>query len=170
MPSMNLTPELSRQALAARGFRGFVPFRDLPVSDVPAGHGVYVVIRMAVSPPSFLSSSPAGHLKGRNPSVAPCKLADAWVDGATVVYVGKAEGRNGLRQRLTAYRRHGTGQRAGHWGGRYIWQLADSDTLVVAWRPTAHASKAEQALLDEFKIIYHDALPFANLRNSTRNR
>ncbi|MEU1224121.1 hypothetical protein [Streptomyces microflavus] len=170
MRSMNLMPGLSRQALAARGFRGFVPFLDLPVSDVPAGHGVYVVIRMAVSPPSFLSSSPAGHLKGRSPSVAPCKLADAWVDGATVVYVGKAEGRNGLRQRLTVYRRHGTGQRAGHWGGRYIWQLADSDTLVVAWRPTPHASKAEQALLDEFKIICHGALPFANLRNSTRNR
>ncbi|WP_236568503.1 hypothetical protein [Streptomyces sp. MBT58] len=54
---MNLMPELSRQALAARGFRGFVPFRDLPVSDVPAGHGVYVVIRMAVAPPAFLSSS-----------------------------------------------------------------------------------------------------------------
>ncbi|MFB7740252.1 hypothetical protein ACFC08_39345 [Streptomyces sp. NPDC056112] len=34
---------------------------------------------------SFLPTSPAGHLKGRDPSVTADKLGDAWADGATVV-------------------------------------------------------------------------------------
>ncbi|MDX3233322.1 hypothetical protein [Streptomyces sp. ME19-01-6] len=55
--------------MTARGFRGFVPFRELPGSNVPTGHGIYVVIRTDTSPPSFLPTSPAGHLKGRDPSV-----------------------------------------------------------------------------------------------------
>jgi hypothetical protein len=64
--------------------------------NVPTGHGIYVVIRTDTSPPSFLPTSPAGHLKGRNPSVTADKLSDAWVDGATVVCIGKAAGQDGL--------------------------------------------------------------------------
>lgn len=170
MPSMSPTPELTQRTLTARGFRGFVPFRELPGSNVPTGHGIYVVIRADTSPPSFLPTSPAGHLKGRDPSVTADKLRDAWVDGATVVYIGKAAGKDGLNQRLADYRRHGTGLLAGHWGGRYIWQLADSDALLVAWRPTTEddAGEAEQDLIDEFKELHGGALPFANLRNNAR--
>ncbi|MFE5794839.1 hypothetical protein ACFQ8C_20000 [Streptomyces sp. NPDC056503] len=169
-PGTPPTPALTRRILAERGFRGFVPFGELPDSDVPAGHGVYVVLRTAASPPSFLPTSPAGHLKGRDPSVTADTLKDAWVDGATVVYVGKAAGRNGLRRRLSDYRRHGSGLPAGHWGGRYVWQLADSDALLVAWRSVTEedAGEAEQDLIDEFKEVHGGALPFANLRNNGR--
>ncbi|MFJ6294711.1 hypothetical protein ACIQJX_15290 [Streptomyces griseoviridis] len=98
------------------------------------------------------------------------KLGDAWVDGASVVYIGKAAGQYGLNQRLADYRRHGAGLLAGHWGGRYIWQLADSDALLVAWWPMTEddAGEAEQDLIDEFKELYGGALPFANLRNNAR--
>jgi hypothetical protein len=51
-----------------------------------------------------------------------------------VVYVGKAGGARGLRDRLWAYARQGHGRSAGHSGGRFIWQLASSDELVVGWR------------------------------------
>ncbi|MYS11849.1 hypothetical protein GTW71_36715 [Streptomyces sp. SID6041] len=170
MPGMSPTPELTQRTLTARGFRGFVPFRELPGSNAPNGHGIYVVIRPDTSPPSFLPTSPAGRLKGRDPSVTVDKLGDAWVDRATVVYIGKAAGRDGLNRRLADYRRHGTGLRAGHWGGRYIWQLADSDALLVAWRPMTEedAGEAEQDLIDEFRELHGGALPFANLRNNSR--
>jgi hypothetical protein len=170
MPGMSPTPELTQQTLTERGFGGFVLFRELPDSNVPTGHGIYVVIRTDTSPPSFLPTSPAGHLKGRDPSVTADKLSKAWVEGATVVYIGKAAGQDGLNQRLADYRRHGAGLLAGHWGGRYIWQLADSDALLVAWRPMTEddAGEAEQDLIDEFKKLHGGALPFANLRNNAR--
>ncbi|MFJ4871858.1 hypothetical protein [Streptomyces sp. NPDC088757] len=170
MPHMSPTPELTQKTLTERGFRGFVPFRDLPDSNVPAGHGIYVVVRTETSPPSFLPVSPAGHLKGRDPSVTADRLGNVWVDGATVVYIGKAAGRNGLDRRLGDYRRHGTGLLSGHWGGRYIWQLADSDSLLVAWRSMDEedAGEAEQDLIDEFKELHGGRLPFANLRNNAR--
>lgn len=169
-PGMSPTPELTQKTLTERGFRGFMSFRELANSNVPTGHGIYVVLRTDTSPPSFLLTSPAGHLKGRDPSVTADKLGDAWVDGATVVYIGKAAGQDGLNQRLAAYRSHGTGLLAGHWGGRYIRQLVDSDALLVAWRPTVEedAGEAEQGLIDEFKELHGGALPFANLRNNSR--
>ncbi|MFF4443711.1 hypothetical protein [Streptomyces sp. NPDC001502] len=167
---MSPTTELTQRTLTERGFRGFMPFRELPDGNVPIGHGIYVVLRTDTSPPLFLPTSPAGHRNGRDPSVTADKLGAAWVDGATVVYIGKAAGRDGLNERLAAYRRQGTGLQAGHWGGRYIWQLADSDALLVAWRPTTEedAGEAEQDLIDEFKELHGGALPFANLRNNSR--
>lgn len=163
-----MTPEpapLTRAALSARGFVGFVPFAELPRSAVPTGAGVYVVLRPSASPPVFLARSPAGHRRGRDPSATAAALDSAWVRGATVVYVGKAAGRRGLGQRLNAYRRQGLGHNAGHGGGGYVWQLADSDTLLVAWRtltgPPAAAGRAEAELIAEFAAL-HGALPFAN--------
>ena len=104
---------MSRQSLEARGFRGFAPFSDLTVTDVPTVAGVYVIVRTSATPPTFLSSSPAGHFKGHEPSVSIEELTAAWVDGAEVMYVGKAgagkDGRRGLRKRLEEYRRYGAG-------------------------------------------------------------
>ncbi|GHA71778.1 hypothetical protein GCM10010345_88530 [Streptomyces canarius] len=145
MPGLSPTPELTQSPLTTRGFRGLVPFCELLGSNVLTGHGIYVVIRTDPSPPSFLPTSPAGHLKDRDPFVTADKLRAAWVDRATIVYIGKAAGQSGLDQRLADYRRHGTGPLAGHWGGRYIWQLADSDTLLVAWRPMSEMTRVGRA-------------------------
>ncbi|WP_119580112.1 hypothetical protein [Streptomyces europaeiscabiei] len=161
--STGCSAPLTRATLAGRGFMGFVPFADLPHSDVPAEEGVYIVLRPAVSPPVFLARSPAGHRKGHDPTATPATLNSTWVPGATVVYVGKAAGRQGLSKRLNAYRRQGQGHNAGHRGGEYIWQLADSDTLLVAWRTVADppAGQAEAELIAEFAEL-HGALPVAN--------
>lgn len=158
----------SREALAHGGFVGFVPFAELATSDVPAAPGVYAVLRVSDAPPRFLESSDAGRFKGKDPSVAPDLLAAKWVEGPEVVYIGKATpgsaGRWGLKKRLEELRRFGAGEPVRHWGGRYMWQLADKDELLVAWNATEEdATAVESRMLRDF-IDRYSALPFANLR------
>lgn len=147
------------------GFHGFVPFSELPTSDVPKGAGVYVVTRPASTPPEFLPESPAGRFKGKDPSVPDCELQASWVPGEPVVYIGKASlgisGRRGLRVRLDEYRRHGIGKPVAHWGGRLIWQLADSAELLVGWRSESDARALEKSMLADFVAMYGKR-PFAN--------
>lgn len=149
--------------LAHSGFVGFVALVDLEAGSVPIDPGVYVVLRSTDDPPEFEPESPAGWFKDRNPSVSPAVLEQAWISGAQVVYIGKAGGKSGLRRRLNDYRRHGSGRRVGHWGGRFIWQLADRKELLVAWQttPDVDPEVIESQLISEFAQTY-GGRPFAN--------
>jgi hypothetical protein len=104
----------SRRELGAVGFTGWRAWTDLRTNafaDVPGGPGVYVVYRPASADPAFLATNPGGHFKGRDPTVTVERLADNWVEGAHVIYLGKADR---LRVRLRQYARFGAGDPVGH--------------------------------------------------------
>lgn len=151
---------------AFKGFEGFVSFDELQnggLEAVPATSGVYLVVRPAKSDPVFLDESCGGHLKGKNPTELVDVLKAKWVAGTPVIYIGKGDN---LRRRLKQYAAFGAGRRVGHWGGRYIWQLADRDELVVAWKPCSPeqtAAAVEAELVAAFKRANSARLPFANI-------
>ncbi len=157
---------LRRADLEAAGFTGWrtwAELRSTQFAEIPATPGVYTVHRPKLGEPTFLEESPAGRFKDRDPTVSPATLRENWVSGAGVVYIGKADA---LRTRLRQYARFGAGERVGHWGGRYIWQLADAGELLVAWHEVAWGESAreyERRLLARFADLHAGRRPFANL-------
>ncbi len=154
--------QFSRKALEAGGFHGWVTFGELEEalrSEVSEGGGIYVVVREGGAA-DYLDANPGGRFKGRDPTVTEEALLANWVDDAEVVYIGKA---NNLRRRLAEYMRFGRGAPIGHWGGRLIWQLADSSELLVAWKETPGQvpKDVETALIARFRGAYGKP-PFAN--------
>lgn len=165
--------DLTRAGLQADGFVGFTPLAMVDTAIIPQVPGVYVVVYPGQSRPTFLNRSIAGHFKGKDPTVEVGTLSVKWVEAAEVVYVGKADARRrggGLRERIREYQRYGAGESVGHSGGAYIWQLAESTNLLIAWRatgPDERPAAVEAELIDAFYQA-HDALPFANRNRGHR--
>lgn len=160
-----LTPDWLRHD----GFDGFVSLGDVRSrrTTVSALPGVYVVYRETLDQIEFLDKSLGGWFKGRNPSVPIETVQAAWVEDAHVLYVGKADagrsGRRGIRARFDEYLRFGMGEPIGHWGGRYLWQLAGTDELMICYKTCSEPRNEETRLLGLFRTE-HGTLPFANLR------
>lgn len=147
------------------GFEGFIPVSILrdDTSVLPEGVGVYVVIRDSKTAPRFLEKGTGGLFKGKNPNVSIAELSDNYVADSQTVYIGKA---TSLRSRVRQLLRFGAGAAVGHWGGRYLWQLADSDDLLVAWKPTPGCVPEiiESQMIRDF-VSLHGKRPFANLKD-----
>lgn len=145
------------------GFTGFVQVSKLrsAASLLPDSGGVYIVVRDSDNSPEFLATGTGGFFKGKNPNVGLEELESNYVAGSKVVYIGKA---TNLKKRVGQLLRFGAGSAVGHWGGRYLWQLADSDNLLIAWKTTPiNDPRAEEIkMLEEF-VARHGKLPFANL-------
>lgn len=148
------------------GFGGWVRFSEIPAADLPASPGVYVVLRPSVAPVAFLAANPAGSHKGKSSTVAEARLQAKWVSRTAVMYIGKAIS---VRDRLDAYRRQGVGSKAGHWGGRFLWQCSDASEAHVGWMVTTEdPADFEFDLIAQFKAVNEGRLPFANLTKGRR--
>jgi hypothetical protein len=77
-----------------------------------------------------------------------------------VTYIGKAgagvRGNRGLHASLGEYRRHGTGDKVDHRGGRYVWQLEEHAELVAAWEqtPDEDPEHMESEVIANFIHVY----------------
>lgn len=159
------------------GFEGFVTIADLRVNNsAPLQKGVYVVLRINADNPKFLEESTGGHFKGKNPNVSTDELSANWIPESSVLYIGKAGGKNkkngketkaNLNSRIEQLLRFGQGELVGHWGGRYLWQLADAESLLVCWKTldVEEPSDVETSMIEAFKQQYNGRRPFANLKD-----
>lgn len=148
------------------GFEGFLPVSILieNTNDIPDEPGVYVVIRTSGSDPQFLVEGTGGFFKGKNPNISIQELKVNYVEDAQTVYIGKAG--TSLRKRIVQLLRFGEGAAVGHWGGRYLWQLADAEKLYIAWKTTPGCDPRiiEAQMIQEF-VSLHGKRPFANLKD-----
>lgn len=167
MTAMPLLPRsFSKPDLEFRGFAGWQTWDELRASDlreVPSDPAVYVVFRPSAGEPTFLDANPGGRFKEKDPTAAIDVLASNWVPSSQVVYIGKADVAD---RRLKQFARFGAGEPVGHWGGRYIWQLADASEVLVAWHGISWDEVArdyERRLMAHFAELHGGARPFANL-------
>lgn len=154
--------------LKSDGFVGYKSVGELMTdhSRIPSVGGVYVFLRPSDDAPEFLEEGTGGFFKRsapKDPNVSLQELSANWVDGTSIVYIGKA---TSLKTRLSAYLRFGEGKFATHWGGRYIWQLKDSRDLIVCWKVTGENPRdVEERIIADFKARHNGQRPFANLQD-----
>ena len=158
--------------LREAGFAGFASVQALceaRCKSIPEQQGVYLTVAQSGLVPKFLEKSPAGHFKGKDPTVPVSELKENWVPGAIVLYIGKAGGQKSkvtLKARIKQYLAFGRGIRAAHRGGRYVWQIEGAQRLMICWKPTPEkdSREVERVLIGAFKQVY-GKLPFANLQD-----
>ncbi|WP_104175985.1 hypothetical protein [Arthrobacter sp. Y81] len=159
---------LNRQSMKQDGFAGFRPFAELEINRIPQAPGIFAVLKPEDFHVQFLAKSTAGVFKKKDPSLTQAALAAEWVDGADVLYVGKAgpgsKGNRGLRRQVQEFMDFGQGKPPGHWDGRLIWQLANAKSLLIAWKelPAGGLNQAEAKYHADFSGEF-GRLPFANL-------
>lgn len=162
--------DFQEQGLRIRGFQGFIKIKNLryDISLIPENSGIYIVLRKIKGLPIFLTENPGGSFKGKNPTVDIEKLHQKWVKNTHVIYIGKANDNDKkLRSRLKTFLDFGSGKPVGHWGGRYVWQLQNSENFLIAWKTAKlneNPEELESILFKQFEEIY-GSLPFANLRH-----
>jgi hypothetical protein len=157
------------EVIKSCGFNGYktVEYLWTNLKILPKQKGVYLVLNPNYKNIKFILPGVGGFLKDKNPNVPIEELQNNLVLDSLVVYIGKAgdlSGKSNLHKRLRQYLRFGQGKKIGHWGGRYIWQLANHKDLIICWKVTEQDNPrdVEKKLINEYCLQFHK-LPFANL-------
>lgn len=170
---MGTNYEETKSELIKKGFTGFKTVDELwkSTESIPKKMGVYVVLYPHNDKPEFKEIGCCGTHKGKNPNVKIEELENNWVENEHIIYIGKAGARNlrtTLARRIKQYLTAGKGENHSHWGGRYIWQIANPQELIFAWKviPTdaeSQPKEVESKMIQEFKAQHEEKRPFANL-------
>lgn len=163
------TIEQLKQENSLEDFVGFKKVKELRnnLNTIPAVPGVYVVLRASEAAPEFLEKGTGGFFQGKDPNVSVATLAAKWVIGESIMYIGK--GKN-LHKRINELLKFGEGNDIGHRGGRYLWQLADAEELIVAWMPIGNEDAVESYMIDEFIKQCSGQKPFANINRGKKQK
>jgi hypothetical protein len=151
------------------GFIGFKKVSELNISTllIPKIKGVYLVLNPNYQNKTFLEIGSGGHFKGKNPNISFEELNSNWIENSLIVYIGKAgneTGKSTLHSRINQYLKFGQGKNIGHWGGRLIWQLQNSQDLIFCWKPLCDEDPRsfEKHLISSYVTTFAKR-PFANL-------
>ena len=162
---------MQKADLEKLGFSGFLSIEYLRnnLDQIPNLAGVYAIILPEGFKKNFLVKGSGGFFKGRDPNLNEGALEVEWVKQSNIIYFGKAGGSSSsatLRKRLKQYFDFGAGKAVGHYGGRLIWQIHNSEDLLVAWKaiPDEEPAVAETRLIQTFRNQFGQR-PFANLKD-----
>ena len=146
---------------------------EMWIEKLPKQKGIYAVTRESEDAPQFFEKGTGGFFKDRDPNVGIEELSKKWYYSShKIMYIGRANYDNDnlqaqktratLQNRVKAYMRFGNNEKIGHWGGRYIWQLADSGELDVWYKVCDNPQTIESELIKKHK-------PFANLKKGDKD-
>lgn len=144
-----------------QGFITIAKLRETKLAEVPRKPGVFVVLRVNSNPVQFLDNSPAGHFKGKDPTVSLSDLQRNWIEDTPILYYGRS---GNLNDRLGDFIQFGIGEPVGHWGGRLVWQIDGAEQFLIAWCTTIDYKNGKKELLRVFKSRF-GKFPFANLQD-----
>lgn len=128
---------------------------------IPDKPGIYRVIVPEELPVSFSAEV----LNSAAPAYPVDKLSKKYAQciDKSIVYIGKANGRRGLRQRILQYMNYGCNKTSNHKGGRAIWQIENYPLLLLAYEPCEDCEQQEHQLLADYKQ-QNGTYPLANWR------
>lgn len=131
-------------------------------SCVPEEYGIYIIYVPDGMKITFLSKN---NKKFDKTFTGKRDLANKYSNckDKSVLYMGKASGKKGLKQRLKQYINQGFGNGKNHSGGRAIFQIIGWQNLIVEWYPVPDPSTEEHKLLEKY-YKNNNCLPLANWR------
>lgn len=135
--------------------------------------GIYTVVRESKTNPNFNIFNQHYMKKGIKIDLDYKKgyLIKVWneLSNHHIIYIGKANGKEGLKKRINDYIRFGKKtqekiEKNGicHRGGRAIWQLDDYKELKIYWKESDSPRTEEKELIANFKKQNNGNRPFAN--------
>ena len=128
---------------------------------IPEAPGVYWVLR-----PEGMTIRFTEHTYNHSAKLYPVEVLSHKYGGCKdqeILYIGKADGKRGLRQRLKQYMNYGWDKATNHKGGRAIWQIEDAGFLLLAFKECNDAETWEKQLLADYKAK-NSSYPLANWR------
>ena len=129
--------------------------------DIPDKAGIYKI--EVPDGMEIYFDDPAPEDRGKA-AYDPARLSEIYKSNhSRILYIAKAGGKRGLRQRLMQYARTLFHNGKSHRGGRAIRQIRGFENLIVECRTCEDCKSEERAELKEFRQL-HGNYPVANRR------